>query len=49
MAQKFPTLKRYSGEGAEAALAIYRCLMEEAPNYDIQQVNEIQEVVRSRV
>lgn len=38
LALKFPTLKRYSGEGSQAALGFYKYLMEEAPNYGIQEV-----------
>lgn len=38
LAVKFPTLKRYSGEGSESALALYQYLLEEASNYSIKEV-----------
>jgi len=38
---KFPTLKRYSGEGSEAAMAFHWCLMEQAGNYGIREVVDL--------
>lgn len=38
LATKFPTLKRYSGEGSESALALYQYLLEDAANHLIKEV-----------
>lgn len=38
LAQKFPTLKRYSGEGAESVLALTLALIEDSSKFNISQV-----------
>ncbi|KAI1720525.1 dehydrogenase e1 component domain-containing protein [Ditylenchus destructor] len=37
LAVKFPTLKRYSGEGSEAAMGLYSYLLEDSPNYGVKE------------
>ncbi|KAI1719617.1 transketolase, pyrimidine binding domain-containing protein [Ditylenchus destructor] len=37
LAVKFPTVKRYSGEGSEAAVGLYSYLLEDSPNYGIKE------------
>lgn len=39
LAQKFPTLKRYSGEGAESVLALTLALIEDSSKFNISQVS----------